>query len=366
MAVHHERGTLHADLLGRSRYNELGGDDIDLNLAGLLLERYAERSATELDTIPPGEHRALCSELLYLAEKAKIDLCGQVRWGEQPNLDKSVNYPVRHTPDGKPWLVRVTLRDLFHAVAEFMPRPAQPNMLSDDDRYHYSFNEAIRQALDSAEKVTGSPALPIDLVYLTGGSAQLPMLKDAVLSFKMLRDASPAIPVEMVDHPMEAVALGAARYAGTLAGFRETPIFLRERMFEGIYFRTEDGRFSELISPLTDISGNTAEFMRRYQTDAPGTRIEIDLFAGAGENDPEMQPIVRRSLSFSEPLPPNHYVEFTAAVTANRQVQLGCRTELDGRRIYGSIKVQRKGLDWVREEDAGTSLPPVNTARGNS
>jgi molecular chaperone DnaK len=369
MVVRRDGDTLLADLQGRSRYNELGGDDIDLNLAGLLLPRVAEEAKIDLDRLTEGEHRTLCWNLLRVAEDAKKKLCDGLKDGRVPDVEKHppANMKLSGVPGRTtPFPLAVKLKELLVALAEFMPRSA------DDDKYHYSFTEAITQALDTADRVSADHPPKVDLVYLTGGSSRLPVLRDAVLYHPALRGKK--VPVTPVAEPMDAVALGAARYAGTLAQFQEGRVVLTERMFEGIYLRTDAGAPRPLIPPMTDITADTVEVTHTFETSGPGTRAEIDLFTGSGDGDAEMRPIRKRSLSFPEVLPPGHLVHFTATVTPNRQVGLSCWTELNGRRVPGAVEVRaeragrpggdgevvQQGLKWVREDDCGDPLPAVN------
>lgn len=384
MVVKREGGVLHADLRGRSRYNELGGDDIDLNLAGLLLQK-VEGEGVSLDALTEADHRDLCSVLLAESEKAKKTLCDRLKDGQVPSeadLDKNpIKLKVRGVGGVKelPPLA-VKLRDLMLAVREFMPIPslaktaaATKGLPADNDVYTYTFNEAIRQALESAGHRGSYEKPPVDLVYLTGGSSRLPMLRDAVLLYDSWWKKN--VPVIHVADPMDAVALGAARYAGTLAGFDGGRVALRERMFEGLYLGTASGAPRPLIDPMVDITDKTVEETHTFQTSGPGTRAEIDLFTGSGEGDPDLQPIRKRSLSFTEVLPPGHPVHFTATVTPNRQVGLSCWTTLNGQRLNGRVEVRtarggppagdggvvQQGL-WEAEGEVGAELPVVNAA----
>src|SRR5262249_45345981 len=53
VTVQGQGGALTMDILGRSRFNELAGDDFDLNLAGLLLDRYCRQRHIVFDDLSP-------------------------------------------------------------------------------------------------------------------------------------------------------------------------------------------------------------------------------------------------------------------------------------------------------------------------
>ena len=68
-----------ADIQGRSRYNELAGDDFDLQIAGLLLARY-EAERPRVEDAQRDARRTLFYEMLLRAEEAKKQLFPGSRW----------------------------------------------------------------------------------------------------------------------------------------------------------------------------------------------------------------------------------------------------------------------------------------------
>jgi molecular chaperone DnaK len=345
-----------ADIVGRSRFNELAGDDFDLCIAGLLLARYeAERGS--LNRLRDRVRAHVYNDLLNAAEKAKVELAARAGPRPDPADFERLTAPVvvNHTPDGVSWRNRLSLGDLYHALHGFFPYAAA----AEDRREDYSFFRPIEQARKSVADVTGRELGPGDVheVYLAGGSAQLPMMAAAV---QTILGADPVL----VDPPMKAVALGAAWYAAFLAGEGGRAIALRERLFDGVYLQRAGGEFLELLSPRERVPPPGEQVWREVpqalQTDHEARVVELPLFLGNGPKDEDLTPLTRRRVDFEVPQPQGQPVHLAVRVDENRLVALRCTTRgRDGQTRRGRVEVS-VGLGWEGEGDRPAALPGVN------
>ena len=163
----------------------------------------------------------------------------------------------------------------------------------------------------------------------------------------------------LVNRPMQAVALGAAWFAGLLNGFGSAQPIIRERLYDGIYLQTASGKFAELLSPREPIPVAERRFENRLSMAQADHRLEVQLFTGSNENDPNMQPLARRRVDFGRLLPEGHPIDLVISVDENRRVLFKFRTIYDGRETTGQIEISA-AIGWIEENDRGASLPPVN------
>jgi hypothetical protein len=425
LELRHEDGVLVADIQGRSRYNELAGDDFDLQIAGLLLARYEHHHvARSLSQAGPGKtsndsahrtrsghpysvrderrevRRNLYYELLLRAEEVKMRLARRANGRSRAQYPAIVEQVVLSlTPDRKPWRTSLSLADLAECLHKFFPYSAD----EEDRRQDFSFFRPIQQCLDSVHEVTGRRLVfeEVDQVYLAGGSALLPMVPVAV---QMVMKQKP----QVVANPLQAVALGAAWYAGMLAGYqvpgslvdqfsrhaespkgrksradsrepeREHPsgsglstlasqlstardslsLRVRERLFDGLYLETEAG-FVPLLSPREEVPVQERILDGVLSTSRHDRRIEVALYMGSGPGDVNMVPLARRRVDFGTLLPEGHPIRLAIRVSENRQAEFAFTTELDGQLLQGRVEVSA-ALGWEGEDDPGDELPEIN------
>jgi len=340
-----------ADVQGRSRYNELAGDDFDLAIAGLLLARYEAERAVSMDSFEREEREALCVDLLCRAEAVKqrlsIALAHRPRsgWG-------GVKEPltITQTPDKRAWRTEVSGEDLLMALRGFFPFSDNAEVRRDE----FSFFRPIQQCLDSASMVSGGKITPDDIqcVRLAGGSALLPVIRMAI---KRIVFAEPVL----VSDPLLAIAAGAAWYAGTLEGYADLPFEVQDRLFDGIFLQTSNGRFVELISPREIVPMAARSYLGHLFMPRYDRRLDVNLFMGIGDDDPHMVPLARRRVDFGTLIPQGAAIALQVEVTGNRQVEFAFDTTLDTKRVSGYVEVSAAS-SWERDDECLSPLPPVN------
>ena len=349
-------GALTADVLGRSRFNELAGDDFDLNLAGLLLARFQNDKGLMLENIDEELRRQLCAGLLSSAEEAKKDLCERARGKsdeEQEKLFKRIEVMLDTT---LAWRGRLTMADMGHALRPFFIRSSDATARLT----RFSFFTAIQECFDSmtAANVEDGDRLP-DYVFLAGGSANLPFIKRVVSNFfaeeAAKRDKAWNVEPEIVDKPMDAIALGAAWYAGARAGLCDSGgVVLEQRMHEGIYLITGSGLPLELVKPSEKLP--VRELLVPHELEA-GTsdRLELELVTGVGREDVNMRPLLRGDLRLSGVVPKGTPIRLYVAVDENIVASLRCEATVNNEIIIGNLE---EGSKSPGAEES--SLVPVN------
>jgi molecular chaperone DnaK len=357
LTLHRKSGVLIADVIGRSRFNELAGDDFDLNLAGLLLERFQNRLKVKLEQLDVERRRQVCAGLVAHAESAKKSLCERA-WGktqeEQGKLDCEIE--IMANTDLR-WKTRVTMKDLQDALIPFFLRPRDAAARLSG----FSFFTAIEECMDSLRRpdVT-DPDKPPDHVFLAGGSANLPFIKQVIKKhFQDVAPQHPAVEAQVVDRPMDAIALGAAWYAGSRAGFHDAgEVKLIQHMHEGIYLLTRRGEAEELVSPSEQLP--VKERSVTYEVGAGiSDRLEIDLITGIGEKDVRMRPLAHLLVPLDGFVSPGVPIRLLVSVDDNRDFHLGCEATVDGAVIQGRVQIYN-GYEWRGANDDGPRLPMVN------
>jgi molecular chaperone DnaK len=352
-------GDLVADIQGTSRYAEMAGDDFDLNIAGLLLQRYEETHDRSFERFADkAGRRAFLTELLVAAEEVKKTLSSTYAAKPSPSDEWDrvrAQFTIASTPHGEPWDGHATLSDLALALREFFPRTRSKA----DRRERFSFYQPIQQCLDSASHITGREIEPMDLrdIFITGGSANLPMVGRAV---QRILHGRPTV----VRRPMHAVALGAAAFAGMKRGYGETQIHVRERLYDSLYLQGDNGSFQLLLPAKSEVPSKE---LKRHEVRSATyeNRVDFAFFVGGPPlqddevgGELELAPLARRRVEFPQPLVPGQRLGITVGVTPNREILFGCEVEFDGRTERRSLSVS--GDVIAGTHDAESSLPPVN------
>ncbi len=168
------------DVIATAGDNQLGGDDFDELLAGMLANEFAEAHKIDLRT----DHQAW-ARLLRTAEEIKIEL------SSTQYTDVNLEY-IAKDESGKPLhITREVRREEFESlIADMLNRTID------------SIDNALRDAKLEAED--------IDRVLLVGGSTRIPVVWE-LIGERMKQDPHTEI------NPDEAVALGAAIQGGIIA-----------------------------------------------------------------------------------------------------------------------------------------------------
>ncbi|WPL11048.1 MULTISPECIES: Hsp70 family protein [Thiorhodovibrio] len=352
--MHREANQTIFDVVGQSRYNEIAGDDFDLNIAGLLLNRFEKQfgSLDSLITSDP-DRTYLCWLFLQKARDLKhrlSDVLSNEPAGRWAAISESVYVSeLGYVPE---WRTEFSGTDLRDALQEYFPRVDDP----DARRSELGFFRPIQESLDTAsvhEKLELGP-LDVTKVWMAGGSATLPPVKLA-LHHIFCREPT------MIRDPMFAVALGAAWKAGLDAGYGDGRFDVRERIFDGIFLKVTRDKFRELVPLRQEVPMPPTEHPSLILMPRPDNRLELELYLGTQatteESEPDLSPLARRVVTFPEILPAQTPISLTVELTDDQELRLDLSANT-GRLIRGDVSVgTAPGWDVT---GTGHQLPPLN------
>ena len=348
------------DVVGRSRFNELAGDDFDLSIAGLLLHRWEQHfnvsfSDYDNERRASKEQKSLCGTLLGHARTLKSALAQQMNERhrrEWPQLREQV-LPFE-TPAGT-WSYEFTGQDLLVALLEYFKDVRDV----DERTEEFSFFRAIYQCLKSASEILRHPieVEDLDQVWLAGGSSQLPVVQEAIQRMTHNRP-------RLIPNCMEAIARGAARYARIMTS---EDIQITERMFDGIYLQSSDQRFLCLVAPQ-DKTPTEFSYPNLLRLPVAGNRLIVNTFSGhtvevsSGHSMltlPNLTPLAQRSVKFPVILPAGQAVSVRGQVSRNRDIELEFIAHYKGEDVVGRVAIIISD-DQEDFDDEFGDLPDLN------
>ena len=340
------------DVVGMSRYNELAGDDFDLNIAGFILSEYEKEMGKPIEDFYDGQEsekrkKLFFSELLYLSEKHKISLSKKsaeevLKWKRSKITEELV---FRYAPTGE-WKYKLGIQAICEAIQELFE-------FHDDNKVRLnevSFFKPIEEALASARKVVEFDLLhDLKSVWLTGGSSLIPVVADAV---HHICKAKP----KMITRPLDAVSIGATLFAGISQGYRENRgLNIQQRLHEGIFLQLENGKILPIFSAQTLVP--CEESFNGLKMPATHSQLEVELFSATAK-DEERMPFATRRVSFDEIIPEGNIINFNISIDENRNANLDFMTSIENKSLTGFLKVS-SSLGWEMESEI-YDLPEVN------
>ena len=190
LEVGHDFNGLYSKNLSISRFNKLGGDDIDRLIARQILfnQLLAENNAREADFKTPQINRGIIPKLMKPAEELKIQICKSVALqytlgGELPKLAQGeeeisigvpaeINLPKRQLFLNKPSLSYGQFKGIMDV---FLGTKKPTSSYEGQDEFVSIFNP-----IESAIKKANINKDEIDYVLLIGGSSKNPYVQSAL------------------------------------------------------------------------------------------------------------------------------------------------------------------------------------------
>ena len=294
--------------------SHLGGDDYDNKIVDWLVSQFKKDQGVDL-----GKDRAAIQRLREAAERAKIELSGQ--------MSTQINLPYVTAVDNEPKhmdynLTRAKFEEL---TADLMERVKKP------------FN----QALDDAKLKPGD----INEVILVGGSTRMPQVQELV---KKLTGKEPNRSV----NPDEVVAVGAAIQAGVLGGEVKNIVLLDVTPLS-LGVETQGGIFDKLIERNTTIPTKKS---RVYTTAADNQpEVEIHILQGERPMARDNKSIGRFHLAGIPPAPARvPQIEVTFDIDANGILNVSALEKGTGSKqsitITGSGNLNRDEIERMVQE----------------
>lgn len=269
------------DILATSRYHDFAGNDMDLELAALVLQklrlhpeynRFLENDkGTRASALEIGHGLLAVGERIKLNLSGVLDPLAQVG-GIEARLDHfrrtreglSVNLTLDFSVEPEPKSLMIPVHELISTLQPFMITRGQhgPHIFA-----------PVEQALARAGVRRPSN------IYLAGGSSYFPLVQDAIGGYFT------TFPT-MLD-PFYAVSQGAVAWAEmSLSGAWKTT----ETMRDGIYLKRRGHSFLEIFthpapipSPIQETEFTTEECP--YFTEG-GNRVRLEFFQGDSTRDP--------------------------------------------------------------------------------
>jgi molecular chaperone DnaK len=271
-------GLLEVDAIGRSRYNDLGGDDIDRDIAAFMLACWESESGSTVADLPADLRRNLVAMLVERSRSYKEEVEDSLReGGDVPELFVSEEVT---SVDGR----------LPVEIAKNLNRAHYDELTS---RYTGTKTETniyrpISQALHVAEQIDSNfRREKIDLVLYTGGATRIASVATALVN----RFAP--VPCLSLDEDMacNTVALGAAAFYYDQLNRKES-VSVSFRLLETILTRDEQGGYIPLV-PLDCQPGN--EFVavnHDFRFPSRAISLVLPLFRGTDPSGLDVTPMV--------------------------------------------------------------------------
>ena len=278
--------SMKVDTIGRSRYNNLGGDDIDLDLASFFCALWQKESGSDISLLGSELRTRVCQRFVWVASAFKEEAEDYIR----QDMDLNEFFIAEEISAGDEAILVSIQRRL--SVEQY-------EQLS--GRYFAHKNDVnvfrpIGQALDvAAHIVPGFNKEKIDLVLYTGGASRMRGVGKALAAY-----FAPARCYAInYDEACNTVALGAAtcRYDEITGG---RGVELASRLLESILSRDEGGTRYLPVVPLTcEPSEEFQNVLYEFHTPQSTVTLRVPLFRGSGVDDHNLMPM--QDLEFKLP-----------------------------------------------------------------
>jgi molecular chaperone DnaK (HSP70) len=297
------------DAIGRSRYNNLGGDDIDMDLAAFLLALWEQQECCMVEDLPVPERRLLFQLFLQRASSYKEEAEFYIASAQPLNefvVDEEL--PVAGS------------RRLVHLQRQ-LTRSQYEEISGRFFLDHGDLNifRPIGQALDvAASIVKGFRKEHVNLVLYTGGASRMLGVKAALETY-----FAPTQCYSITDEEAcNTVALGAAscRYDEQHG---QRGVVMTSRLLESILTRDDITANYVPIVPLTCEPSNEFKAVgKEFRVRRPAVTLKLPLFRGVGPTDHNLMPMQDLVLQLPNVVDAGIMYRLFYRMTENKTVQL--------------------------------------------
>lgn len=266
------------DAIGRSRYNNLGGDDIDLDIATFMLGCWEFRFGSEITSLPKQLRARMFQLFIEKARFFKEEVEDYLSQGLEPP-EFVINEEVT---DGS----NIQQVDLHLALSRAIYDEITNRFFQ--EKQEVNIFRPIGQALEIAQRIR--PAFSrekLDFILYTGGASRMSAVKSSLECF-----FAPTPCFSLSDEEAcNTVALGAAgcRFDEI---HRHQQVAMTARMLESLLTRSDDGLSYITLVPIDcEPSDHFSRVDHEFRTQRSIIKLKLPLFRGTGPHDPQLNPI---------------------------------------------------------------------------
>lgn len=304
-----EGSTISIDPVGRSRYNNLGGDDIDADIAAFLLALWEVQQGARFEDLAPAKRKSLAQLFQQKAglfkEEAEDYLRNDIALNEFA-MEEDIGVAGGSQPIT---LHKLLSRGQYEEVSgRYFSEKSELNIF-----------RPIREALDVAAAVDPSVRRDsIHLVLYTGGASRMAGVKAALDTYFAPRSCY-AISDEEACHTV-AIGAAACRYDEMHS---QRGVSMRARLLECILTRDDVSRRYVTIVPLTcEPAESFALVDFPFRTPRPLVTLKVPLFRGVGPNDHHLAPMQDLMLRLPHVVDEGVPYELLYRMTADKTIEL--------------------------------------------
>lgn len=304
------------DAIGRSRYNNLGGDDIDLDLAAFLFAIWKDSYLEDICSLDRNLRRNMYKLFIQKASEFKEEVEDYL----SNDLDLN-DFVVNET-------ITYGNKEIHVEINKFLSQPQYEEITGRyfSNKGDINIFRPIGQALEvAAELSPGFKKNDIDMILYTGGASRMNGVKAALNAYFR------PIPCYSIsdEEACNTVALGAAccRYDELN---RQREVTMTVRLLESILTRDDEGRNFITLVPLTCVpSKDFTEVPHVFKTGRPLINMKIPLFRGIGPHDHNLNPMQDLELRLPMLIEANVNYRLFYRMTDNKTVELRAEFELE-------------------------------------
>ena len=347
-----ERGdSMYIDAIGRSRYNNLGGDDIDIDLATFFLACWE----LENDNTYVTKLKSWIKKGLY---RLFIEKCRLYKEEVEDYIKNDLPMPEFRISD------ETIYGENDHLQINFSRKLTRAQYDDITGRYLQSKSDLniyrpIEEALSVANNINhGFSRDDLDLILYTGGASNMISVQAALEAYFSPKPCMSISP----DYACDTVALGAAccRYDNR----RNQRLEMPSRLLECLFTRKPgEGTYTTLVPLTCTASSKFRKVKTQFILKRPTIKLKFPLFRGVSPHDHQLSPL--RNIEFSPPeriIPEGTSYDVFYRMNEDKTIELQVEFKLDDGPLSISAEVDLS----VHGEDLTTDLQlsQVNTIEG--
>lgn len=307
--VEANRDALVLDSIGRSRYNNLGGDDIDLEIATFFLSCWDYESDSGLNSLIGNLKEQLFRLFLKKSSFYKEEAEDYLR----NDLDLP-EFHINETISTKSGKLKIDFRRTL-SLSQYESITGKFFQAKSD----LNIYRPIEEALSVANSIDSNFSKDkIDLVLYTGGSTKMIGVQRALKAYFAGTNCAS---IDEED-ACNTVALGAAacRYDEMV---KKKNIVMTNRLLENIYTRLPEERSYTTIMPLDAFpSESYSKLDRELLSERPLINLRLPLFRGVSKNDHQLSPMRDLIIPLDKVIPKFTPYEFYCRLTENKTIDM--------------------------------------------